>query len=134
MNEKKCNVDFIGYTPYQKMAAYLYKSDVTINSFVKKAPQSIVTKIGDYLAAGKPMINTCSSSEFRRKVENDGFGINIIAEDVEALYDVIIGLYENRKKCNTMGVIARKIAEKQFDRKNSYQVIVKMVNDILSEE
>lgn len=134
MNEKKCNVDFIGYTPYQKMAAYLYKSDVTINSFVKKAPQSIVTKIGDYLAAGKPMINTCSSPEFRRKVENDGFGINIIAEDVEALYDAIIQLYENRKKCNAMGVIARKIAEKQFDRKNSYQVIVKMVNDILSEE
>ena len=49
------------------MAAYLAKSDILVNSFVKKAPQSIVTKIGDYLAAGKPMINTCMSPEFRQK-------------------------------------------------------------------
>lgn len=134
MAEKKCNVDFVGYTPYKKMAAYLDKSDVTINSFVKKAPQSIVTKIGDYLAAGKPMINTCSSPEFRNKVDNDGFGVNVVAEDVEALCAAIIELYENNEKCYVMGQIARKIAEEQFDRKNSYQVIEKMVYDILDKE
>ena len=61
------NVEFVGYAPYGKMAAYLKQSDVLVNSFVKKAPQSIVTKIGDYLAAGKAMINTCMSPEFREK-------------------------------------------------------------------
>ena len=55
------NVEFVGYMPYGKMAAYLAKSDIVVNSFVKKAPQSIVTKIGDYLASGHPMINTCMS-------------------------------------------------------------------------
>ena len=54
--EQKCiNVEFVGYAHYPKMAAYLAKSDILVNSFVKKAPQSIVTKIGDYLA-----ISTCS--------------------------------------------------------------------------
>ena len=61
-----------------------------INSFVKKAPQSIVTKIGDYLAAGKPMINTLSSSEFRSKVVADGFGYNVEAENEELLTKLII--------------------------------------------
>lgn len=131
--EKPCNVDFIGYTPYRKMAAYLSKSDVTINSFVRKAPQSIVTKIGDYLAAGKPMINTCSSREFRDKVENDGFGVNVIAEDSDKLADVIMRFYNDPLMCKQMGNIARRIAEEQFDRKQSYLIIRNMINDFLSE-
>lgn len=131
--EKPCNVDFVGYTPYRKMAAYLVRSDVTINSFVKKAPQSIVTKIGDYLAAGKPMINTCSSPEFRNKVEHDGFGVNVIAEDIDKLADVIMKLYKNPVMCKKMGNIARKVAEEQFDRKQSYLIIRNMINDLLAE-
>ena len=107
------------------------KSDVTINSFVKNAPQSIVTKIGDYLAAGKPMINTCSSIEFRNKVQNDGFGVNVPAEDVEELARVIYELYSNNEKCLKMGKKARKIAEEQFDRKYSYLVIKDMIDGLL---
>lgn len=61
------NVEFVGYAPYDKMAAYLAESDILVNSFVKKAPQSIVTKIGDYLAAGKAMINTCMSQNLETK-------------------------------------------------------------------
>ena len=87
------NVKFTGYVPYEQMAAYLVKSDVLINSFVRKAPQSIVTKIGDYLAAGKPMINTCMSPEFRKKVEQDGFGINIEPEDVRELVNAVEWMY-----------------------------------------
>lgn len=130
--ESPCYVEFVGYTPYRKMAAYLVKSDVTVNSFVKKAPQSIVTKIGDYLAAGKPMINTCSSAEFRKKVEKDGFGINVTAEDRDKLADAVMELYENPQACKRMGETARRIAEKQFDRKQSYLVISNMIHQLLS--
>lgn len=133
-NEKKCCIDFLGYTDYSKMAAYLAKSDITVNSFVKSAPQSIVNKIGDYLAAGKPMINTCSSLEFRKKVENDGFGINVEAEDEKKLADAIYFIYSNGELAKQMGKAARKIAEEQFDRKNSYVVIVKLIDDILNKK
>ena len=125
------NVQFMGYTPYDKMAAYLKKSDVLVNSFVKKAPQSIVTKIGDYLAAGKPMINTCSSPEFRKKVNDDGFGINIEAEDAEILADAILDLYQDPQKREEMGRRARKIAEEQFDRPHSYEAIVKLMEELM---
>lgn len=130
-DEKVCNVDFIGYVSYEKMAAYLVKSDITINSFVKKAPQSIVTKIGDYLAAGKPMINTCSSIEFRNKVEKEKFGINVIAENVDKLVEAILELYNHKDVCKIMGDNARKIAKKQFDRKQAYLVIERMIKNLL---
>lgn len=134
-NERQIyNVEFVGYAPYDKMAAYLKKSDVLVNSFVKKAPQSIVTKIGDYLAAGKAMINTCMSPEFRKKVETDGFGVNIMPEDVKILADAIEELYENEEKRLEMGRLARKIAQEQFDRPKSYQKIEELIRTLTEKE
>lgn len=124
------NVEFVGYAPYDMMAAYLTSCDVLVNSFVKKAPQSIVTKIGDYLAAGKPMINTCSSPEFRTKVDADGFGVNIEAEDVKILADAILKFADNPKLCKNMGQKARQIAEEQFDRPKSYQRIQELIEKL----
>ena len=126
------NVKFTGYVPYEQMAAYLVKSDVLINSFVRKAPQSIVTKIGDYLAAGKPMINTCMSPEFRKKVEQDGFGINIEPEDVRELVNAVEWMYENEAERNDKGNRARKIAEEQFDRPVSYGKIEAMISSLIT--
>lgn len=124
-------VEFVGYVPYEKMAAYLRKSDILVNSFVKKAPQSIVTKIGDYLAAGRPMINTCSSLEFKNKVEKDGFGINVEAEDKVLLADAILELYQDDEKRERMGRRAREIAEKEFDRPNSYHKIIDLMEELM---
>lgn len=124
------NVEFVGYAPYDLMAAYLNKCDVLVNSFVRKAPQSIVTKIGDYLAAGKPMINTCMSPEFRSKVEHDGFGINIEPEDCEILADAVERFFKDPDTCRKMGEKARKVAEEQFDRPKSYQKIEALIRKL----
>ena len=130
-SRKISNVEFVGYAPYDLMAAYLKKSDILVNSFVKKAPQSIVTKIGDYLAAGKPMINTCMSPEFRAKVKNDGFGVHIMPEDVKILADMIEKLYKNEAARVRMGERARKIAEEQFDRPKSYRKIEELIHGLI---
>lgn len=124
------NVKFMGYVEYQKMAAFLNKSDVLINSYIKNAPQSIVTKIGDYLSAAKPMINTCESPEFCKMVETDGFGINVEAENCEELVDGIKKFYTDKVLKEKMSVNARKCAEEKFDRKNAYKKIVKMVEKL----
>ena len=113
------------------MAAYLKASDITINSLVKSAPQSIITKIGDYLAAGIPMINTGSSPEFRAKVETDGFGINVEAEDADALAKAFVELANDDERRRSMGVIARRIAEEQFDQPTSYQTIVELISSLV---
>lgn len=126
-----CRAEFVGYLPHGLMAAYLTKSDVLVNSFVRKAPQSIVTKIGDYLAAGKPMINTCMSPEFRSKVEADGFGVNIEPEDPAILAGAILELKEQPEMRRQMGENARRIAESEFDRPVSYQRIVELISGLL---
>lgn len=127
-------VDFIGYLPYQKMAVYLRKSDVVVNSFVKKAPQSIVNKIGDYFASGHPMINTCSSEELREKVERQELGINVEAEDPEVLAAAILALYDDPALRQEMGLNARTVAEEEFDRPRSYRRIVELIGELLTDK
>lgn len=128
------NVEFTGYAPYEEMAAYLKQSDILVNSFVKKAPQSIVTKIGDYLAAGKPMINTCMSREFRRKVKQDGFGINIMPEDAGVLAEAILKLKQNEGRRLEMGRRARAVAEAEFDRPEAYKKIERLIAKLVDGE
>lgn len=130
--ECDCNVTFLGYLPHAQMAAYLTRSDVLVNSFVKRAPQSIVSKVADYLAAGKPMINTLANPEFQRKVEDDGFGVNVEPEDPEALAAAIIALIEDPAARARMGAAARRTSESQFDRPRSYKRIVDLVDRLLS--
>lgn len=125
------NVEFLGYVKYEKMAAFLTKSDVTVNSFIKGAPQSIVNKVGDYLAAGIPMINTLENSEFCSLVEKYQFGINIEAESIEALCRAIITFYKNEKYKRRLGNNARKLAEKKFDRNVVYREILEVVESVV---
>lgn len=124
-------VDFLGYQDYPNMAAWLSKSDIVVNSLVKTAAQSIVTKIGDYLASGSPMINTGSSPEFRAKVASDGFGINVEAEDPEALADAMEELARNSSMRKIMAAKGRRIAEQQFDQPHSYQAIVDLIRKLI---
>lgn len=124
-------VDFVGYAPYDLMAAYLSASDITVNSLVKSAAQSIVTKIGDYLATGVPMINTGSSPEFRAKVEADGFGVNVEAEDSRALADAILSLARDPERRIEMGRRGRAVAEEQFDQERSYLAIIDLIQQLI---
>ncbi len=124
-------MEFCGYVEYKKMAAYLGKSDLLINSFVKGASQSIVNKVGDYLAAGKPMINTLASREFMGLVKEYGFGANIEAECAQELFGVILSYAGDMRRCIEEGIAARKLAETKFDRKTSYRTMIDLVNGLV---
>jgi glycosyltransferase involved in cell wall biosynthesis len=126
-SESMENIHFWGFTPYQKMAAVLSKSDVVVNSFVKGAPQSIVNKVGDYLASGKPMINTLENPVFCRLVEKNDIGVNVEPGKADEL-SRCIEEYIGRK--NNQGANARKLAETEFDRAVSYRKIVEMVGTV----
>lgn len=124
-------VTFNGYVDYQIMAAYLFESDILVNSLIKSAPQSIVSKIADYLCAGKPIINTGESVEFKDKCLRDGFGVNVEPENAIALAGAIVELAHDDELRMHMGMRGRAIAEEQFDRPIAYREIVDLVNDLL---
>ena len=77
------------------------------------------------------MINTGSSPEFRAKVETDGFGINVEAENAEALAKAIVELASDDERRCSMGAIARRIAEEQFDQPTSYRAIVELISSLV---
>ena len=123
-------VDFLGYQDYPSMAAWLSKSDITVNSLVASAAQSIVTKIGDYLASRSALVNTGSSPEFRNKVVSDGFGVNVEAEQPAALADALEELARNSSLRKIMAAKGRRIAEQQFDQPHSYLAIVDLIQTL----
>lgn len=129
--EANAPVDFLGYTDYEHMAAYLVKSDILVNSLVKKAPHSIVSKIADYLAAGRAMVNTGTSPEFCEKVKSDGFGVNVEPENSGKLAQALRSLADDESLRNDMGVRARSIAEEQFDRARAYTKITDTVEELI---
>lgn len=129
--EKGAPVTFPGYLPHAQMAAYLAASDILVNSFIKRAPQCIVSKIGDYLAAGKPMISTLDNAEFCAKVEHDGFGVNVPPEAPADLAGAILALKDDPGARTRMGAAARAVAETQFDRPQSYRRIVELVDELV---
>lgn len=125
------NVKFWGFNIYPKMAAFLSKSDITINSFIKGAPQSIVNKVGDYLASGKAMINTLENPVFCSLVESNRCGINIEAENVDVLAQTILRLEKNDAERLEMGKNARRLGKMEFNRATSYKKIVKLTEEVI---
>ena len=103
-----------------------------MNSFVKGAPQSIVNKIGDYLAAGKPMINTLENPIFCKLVEENGVGVNVEPEDAEALKTAFKMYKEENEQMLLGGKKARNLAEKSFNRVSSYRAIEALIRSLSS--
>ncbi|MBQ9814943.1 MAG: glycosyltransferase family 4 protein [Lachnospiraceae bacterium] len=124
------NLEFLGYQPYDMMAAYLVKGDVSINMFAKGAPQSIVNKVGDYFSSGRPVINTLESPEFMQLLESTESGTNVEPGKPGLLADAIIHLYNNKELCEKMGRNARALAEERFDRKTAYKAIVRLIEEV----
>lgn len=125
------NVEFLGYRSYDEMAAYLSKSDFVLNMFAKGAPQSVVNKVGDYFASGKPTINTLESEEFINLINEQDVGINVEPGNPGLLADAILEIYIDRGLCNSKGVKARVLAERKFDRKVAYLDIVQTLEKVI---
>ena len=92
--ETGCDADFMGYMPYPGHGfAHLVKLPTCWSTRSwRTRPQSVPTKIGDDLAAGKPMLSTSMSPEFWAKVESDGFGVNVRPGDVDGLVTTLESL------------------------------------------
>lgn len=124
------NVDFIGFIPYEKMAAFLCKSDVTVNALKRTASQSIINKVADYFAAGIPMLNSGMCKEQRDMVDKYKVGFNYEPGNANELVSYIERFIDDRALWSAMGSNARKLALEKFDRKTSYLEIIKTIDEV----
>jgi len=124
----KAKIVFMGYIMYDEMVSYLVKSDIAANAINKKAKQSITNKIGDYLAAGLPILNSSRNNEFMEMVVDYELGFNYMPGNCEELEKYIKVLYNDRNKRLQLGENARKLAERYFNRRNSYKKIYELID------
>lgn len=126
------NVDFVGFVDYEKMAAYLSKSDMTINSVKRRASQSIINKVADYFAAGIPCLNGSLCQEMMHLIDDYHVGLNFEPENVESLVNAILNIDGDKLKAKELGENAKKLAKEKFDRKETYPFIIGLIDSMIS--
>ncbi len=125
--EKQIDAEFLGRLEYAKMVGTLCSCDIAINPISRGAAQSIINKVGDYAAAGLPVINTQENLEYRNLVEKYNIGYNCENSNKQDIANKIEILIKDKKLRKELGNNNRKLAEEKFDRKKTYNQIVKII-------
>lgn len=125
------NVDFVGFVDYEKMAAYLSKSDMTINSVKRRASQSIINKVADYFAAGIPCLNGSLCQEMRDLIVGNKAGLNFEPENVDSLVNAILEIDGDKSKAKEYGENAKRLAKEKFDRRETYPYIINLIDSVV---
>lgn len=125
--KQEINYEFTGSLPYGKMVQKLCDCDIAVNPIKNGSAGSIINKVGDYAAAGLPVINTQNSNEYMNLVTKYNIGYNCENEDVEDISKKIHTLIENSELREEMGQNNRKLAEEKFNRNKTYQEIINLI-------
>ncbi|MEG1884467.1 MAG: glycosyltransferase family 4 protein [Clostridia bacterium] len=126
-NALKLTVTFTGMLSYAEMVPFLCACDIAANPITHGAAQSIINKVGDYAAAGLPVVNTQECPEYRDLVTDYDIGIHCKNGDVPALADAIEMLLSDGAMRQRMGQNNRRLAEERFDRATSYQTLLREI-------
>lgn len=125
--EKDVNCDFTGRMAYEEMVGRLCSCDIAVNPIRKGSAGSIINKVGDYAAAGLPVVNTQESKEYRKLVEDYQIGYNVENGNPVELAEKIELLYKDELLRKRLGNNNRKLAEEKFDRTRNYKEIKKLI-------
>lgn len=125
--EKKVDCQFTGRLEYEKMVGLLCSCDIAVNPIKKGSAGSIINKVGDYAAAGIPVVNTQENLEYKNILEKYNAGINVKNESFIDTANAIETLYNDKRIRIKYGENNRKLAEEKFDRKKTYNQIVKTI-------
>ncbi|MGL6294669.1 glycosyltransferase [Eubacterium aggregans] len=124
------NVYFTGWVSYDNLASLLCQCDIAVNPIMRGAAQSIINKVGDYAAAGLPVINTQECQEYRKLIDRYNAGINCENSSVNSVKNAIETLVMNEKLRKSIGKGNRRMAEERFDRRYTYQELINVIEKI----
>lgn len=125
--EKDVKCEFTGKLAYEEMVGKLCSCDIAVNSISKGAAQSIINKVGDYAAAGLPVVNNQECIEYRKLVEDYQIGYNVENGNAVELAEKIELLYRDEILRERLGKNNRKLAEEKFDRAKTYKEIKNLI-------
>ncbi len=125
--EKEVNSDFTGRLCYEEMVGKLCSCDIAVNPIKAGSAGSIINKVGDYAAAGLPVVNLQESKEYRKLVEDYQIGFNCENGNAQDLAEKIEMLYNDKELRRRLGANNRRLAEEKFDRQHTYLAIKKLL-------
>ena len=125
--EQNVNCDFTGKMAYEEMVGKLCSCNIAVNPIRKGSAGSIINKVGDYAAAGLPVVNTQESKEYRKLVEDYQIGFNVENGNPIELAERLEELYKDESLRKRLGNNNRKLAEEKFDRARTYKEIKKLI-------
>jgi glycosyltransferase involved in cell wall biosynthesis len=123
----KIECEFTGKLDYPKMVGILCSCDIAVTPIIGKSVASIINKVGDYAAAGLPVINTQNSDEYKKILEQYSAGINCENGNAVDVSKAIEELINSKDKRILYGKGNRKLAEDKFDRKKTYKEIISTI-------
>lgn len=118
------NTYISGYLPYDEMLDYLFASDIAVNPINAGTASSVTNKVGDYAAAGVPVINAQDNPEYMNLVEEYAIGYNAIPENEIDIAKQLEKLLSDSKHRKQMGLNNRKLYEEKFDRRITNRIII----------
>lgn len=121
------NAEFVGRLPYAQMLEALQHSDIALNPIVAGSAGSIINKVGDYAAAGLPVLNTQESPEYRQLLEEYDAGLNCQTGRSADVAQGIRQLVENPERRAQMSRNSRRLAEERFDRNTTYEALAQEI-------
>lgn len=118
------NTLITGYLSYDMMFAQLMQCDIAVNPIVRGTANSVVNKVGDYAAAGLPVVNSQDNNEYCGLIEQYNAGLNSLPGDAEDMAKKIEMLCLDANMRKQLGQNNRKLYEAKFDRSKTYPAIV----------
>lgn len=128
--ESEIYFEFTGTLSYAEMVGVLAQCDIAVNPIRSNSAASIINKVGDYAAAGLPVINTQESEEYIQILNEYEAGFNCKNSNIEDIAEKIMLLCKDRGLREYMGNNSRKLAEEKFDRKHTY---INIINTIMND-
>ncbi|CAM3859514.1 glycosyltransferase WbuB [Clostridium perfringens] len=126
---KNLQIEFTGRLKYEDMVSRLKKCHLAVNPIIDGSAGSIINKVGDYAAAGLPVINTQDCKEYKRLIEKYNIGFSFLNNDIAGISDKIFELYNDYNLIEKLGDNNRKLAIDLFDRGKTYKNIINIIED-----
>ena len=110
------SIEFVGYLHREQIKDYLSKASLVISNRPKSQQDyyGFSTKVGEYLAAGKPLITTNWGEAVNWLKDRENSYI-IEPEDTKALTDMIVHVFDNQEESITIGKAGRELCYNCFD-------------------
>lgn len=124
---KQISFEFTGKLDYEKMVGLLSSCDIAVNPIIGLSVSSMINKVGDYAAAGLPVVNTQNSQEYRDLIDEYEAGFNCENGNSKDVADKLQILINDKKMRKKIGRNNRKLAEERFDRDKTYNKIIEVI-------